>query len=404
MELDILDIVKGHLKSGDEWTFLGADGSNDENITTATTVSFSKQNNNDEKENFNLDTNTNFEIDGTKIPLRIIMHCWEHKNSSAADYLADCQAKQLTSISFLQRTDLINWLTGKQEESEYIKSGSAAMTTSDTSLKEDSDILIKKAYNESEKQIEHTPNESARSIEIDIASVDPVLSETLKHERPLIDHNYSLRGSKPIDFGYLIKDSELKLVQSIKSSLRSKGSKGQPNGVSKSAAIKRNAIQRKDPIILIPSAASSILTINNIKQFLGNSEYISSRQLPSSTLNDDLVTIEKKFDGLSRPIRFLIVNNTRMFTKPEYWDRVVAVVTTGHTWQFNNYQWNTPQQLFQHCKGYYFHFTGDGVPQHVQQWNVQPVELDKNRRFKDIEVVRFFWNTLEKELIARGYQ
>ena len=92
-----------------------------------------------------------------------------------------------------------------------------------------------------------------------------------------------------------------------------------------------------------------------------------------------------------------------MFTKPEYWDRVVAVFITGHTWQFNSYQWNTPQELFQHCKGYYFYFNGDVIPQHVQQWNVERVELDRNRRFKDVEIVRYFWNNLEQELLNRGY-
>ena len=159
---------------------------------------------------------------------------------------------------------------------------------------------------------------------------------------------------------------------------------------------------RKDPIILIPSAASSILTVANIKQFLLESKYVNPRNLPS--VPNGLVNIEKNFERISRPIRFIIVDNIRMFTKPEYWDRVVAIFTTGHTWQFNNYQWNSPQELFQRCKGYYFHFAGDSVPQHVQQWNVEKVELDKNKRFKDVEVVRYFWHSLEKELISRGYR
>ena len=51
-----------------------------------------------------------------------------------------------------------------------------------------------------------------------------------------------------------------------------------------------------------------------------------------------------------------------------------------------------------------FPFRGDSVPQHVQQWNVEKVELDKNKRFKDVEVVRYFWHSLEKELISRGYR
>ncbi|EDO18695.1 hypothetical protein Kpol_1055p51 [Vanderwaltozyma polyspora DSM 70294] len=316
------------------------------------------------------------------IPLKVIAHCWLHKDSNAADYLADCQAKHLPNISFTQRNDLINWLSGTSETSSYI-SGDKSKESEVKEITKESD--------------------SANVTERELAKTDPILAKALSNERVLVDHNSSLRGSKAIDFGYLIKDAELKLVQSIKSSLRSNRNKSSSqNGISKNDRnLQRNSTQRKDPIILIPSAASSIFTLSNIKQFLQDSNYINPRELPVAS--QDLITIEKKFDRISRPIRFMVVNNTRMFTKPEYWDRVVAIFTTGHAWQFNNYQWNTPQELFQHCKGYYFHFSGDSIPQTVQQWNVQKVEIDKNKRFKDVEVVRFFWYNLEKELLARGF-
>ncbi|QHS75115.1 Cdc73p [Saccharomyces paradoxus] len=392
-----LERLREHLKKGDKLTLKNSEGQTTDDITKATVVETSSSDG-ITQDSFPLNEETEIEIDGSLVQLRIIVHCWMNKDSSAADYVADCQNKQLTNVSFLQRTDLINWLSGNTESSQYLKAPGQNGQTSDK---------VNTADNETKSStdgLSRAKSTAAGTVENDLEVSDPVVVETMKHERVLVDHNSALRGAKPINFGYLIKDAELKLVQSIKGSLRGSklppGHKGAHGRISKTNGLPGGP--RKDPIILIPSAASSILTVANIKQFLLESKYVNPRNLPS--VPNGLVNIEKNFERISRPLRFIIVDNTRMFTKPEYWDRVVAIFTTGHTWQFNNYQWNSPQELFQRCKGYYFHFAGDSVPQHVQQWNVEKVELDKNKRFKDVEVVRYFWHSLEKELISRGYR
>ena len=389
-----LDRLREHLKNDDKLVLKNNEGQSTDDITKATMVE-TLSSDGSTQDSFPLNEETEIEIDGSLVQLRIIVHCWMNKDSSAADYLADCQNKQLTNVSFLQRTDLINWLSGNTESSQYLKAPGQKGETSDKVDVENKTLA---------GELSTVKSTTSASHENDSEVSDPVVVETMKHERILVDHNSALRGAKPINFGYLIKDAELKLVQSIKGSLRGSklppGHKGAHGRISKTNG--SSGGPRKDPIILIPSAASSILTVANIKQFLLESKYVNPRNLPS--VPNGLVNIEKNFERISRPIRFIIVDNTRMFTKPEYWDRVVAIFTTGHTWQFNNYQWNSPQELFQRCKGYYFHFAGDSVPQHVQQWNVEKVELDKNKRFKDVEVVRYFWHSLEKELISRGYR
>lgn len=391
-----LERLREHLKNGYKIILKDSEGQDTDDIAKAIEVQ-TESSNGSSKGTFLLNEETEIEIDGSPVQLRVIIHCWMNKDSSAANYLADCKNKQLTNVSFLQRTDLINWLSGKTESSQYLKAIGHNGQTSDKA---------NTSNDESAPLTDGSPDAklaTSGSAGNGLVPSDPVLAETMKNERVVQDHNSALRGARPINFGYLIKDAELKLVQSIKGSLRGSklppGHKGAHGRVSKTNG--SSSGPRKDPIILIPSAASSMLTIANIKQFLHDSKYMNPRDLPSTP--NGLVNIEKNFERISRPIRFIIVDNTRMFTKPEYWDRVVAVFTTGHTWQFNNYQWNTPQELFQHCKGYYFHFAGDSVPQHVQQWNVEKVELDKNKRFKDVEVVRYFWHSLEKELISRGY-
>ncbi|SMN22702.1 similar to Saccharomyces cerevisiae YLR418C CDC73 Component of the Paf1p complex [Maudiozyma saulgeensis] len=406
MSKSALFTLRDHLKNGDKFTLLDENNTTTEDISTADKVLLGSDAENN-KATLSLNDETEFLIEKNPVILKVILHCWMHKDSSAADYLADCQKLHLTNISFLQRNDLMNWLTGQSETSQYI-STSKDQDTKPSDEKNNAISSVAAINNTTTSTSANTTTQTTTSadqksglseLEI-IQNEDPVLFKTLEHERVLMDHNSSLRGSKPIDFSYLIKDVELKLVQSLKGSSSSKSGKSKGH-VSKSNGPSKSVL-RKDPIILIPSATSSILTLANIKEFLEHSKYVNPRDI-TITSDNDLITVEKKFTKISRPIRFLIVNNTRMFTKPEYWDRVVAVFTTGHAWQFANYQWNTPQNLFQHCNGYYFHFNGDEVPQHVQQWNVQKIGLDKHQRFKDVEVVRFFWSNLEKSLVERGY-
>lgn len=438
MTENVLNLLRDHLIKNEKIKLLNENNEVVDDITKAKYAVLVKDDGDDnnagenkdysELEKFDLSKETDFSIDGKNVELRVVIHCYLHKDSSSTDYLADCQNKNLINVSFLQRNDLNGWLSGQIETSQYLESTNNNNSTNDENNTKDNDNdnngtnrtkdegnnknnnnnLYKdnteSGNNQStEIKTRHSlkDNSEEDNISKDIES-DSLLTEALQHERKLLDHNSGLRGTKSIDFGYLIKDVELKLIQNIKSSLRNKS--GRHGYISKNLPLnpRKKSIQHKDPIILIPSAASSIITISNIKPFLKECKYINPREL-SSSLKDDLVTIEKKFDKIHKPIRFLVVNNTRMFTKPEYWDRVVAVFTTGHVWQFNNYQWNTPQELFQHCKGYYFYFNGDAIPQHVQQWNVEKVELDRNRRFKDVEIVRYFWNNLEQELLNRGY-
>ncbi|CCH62970.1 hypothetical protein TBLA_0I03150 [Henningerozyma blattae CBS 6284] len=395
-----LEKVRDHLKSEGEYFFLDSSNNKTTDILEATLLKFPNNSTNGLEETYQLNDETEFMVNSKKVPLRVILHCWINKDSNSAEYLEDCKAKNLINVSFLFRNDLINWLSGKSETSAYIQK----INDSNTNINENATVL-----SEDVNDNINSPSTLTATTSIDMkttptnAPLDTKLKRTLEHERILLDHNKELRGSKPIDFGYLIKDAELKLVHSIKSSLKNKKYPGRDSsGISKHKQNAHNKnIRMKDPIILIPSAASSLFTLSNIKQFLIDEKYINPRDIASN--HSELVTVEKKFDSLAKPARFLIVNNTRMFTKPEYWERVVAVFTTGHIWQFNNYQWNTPQELFQHCKGYYFYFNSDTVPQHVQQWNVSRVELDKNKRYKDMEVVRNFWLELEKELTSRGY-
>ena len=87
-----------------------------------------------------------------------------------------------------------------------------------------------------------------------------------------------------------------------------------------------------------------MIRLSNVKSFLDEGRYIPAEK--NSTLSIHHLTRTMKDIDPSRPLRFILVEGPEQF-KPEYWDRVVAVFTTGQLWQFKNYKWSTPRRAVQ---------------------------------------------------------
>ncbi|OBA28875.1 CDC73-domain-containing protein [Hanseniaspora valbyensis NRRL Y-1626] len=401
---------------------------NDEVTNDIVDSSFLKIN----EEKYNLNEETNFTE--KNFPLRIVYHCWSNKDTSAADYLKECKDKKLQNVSFLIRTDLINWLSGVNDTSKYIgqssqiqKEALLASGVSETSAPETTTGETQTTEKDKKKLDDHEGEDVEMLDESEENDEDLVdyNSHIGKNERMLTDHNSLLRGTKLVDFNYLVKQSEGLLHKLSKDIAYLK--KQEANGKSKSAGIDKNVrkstqtastsssslaknnVSNKDPIIMIPSSASSVITMANIQAFLNNGQYISSSDLPEA--ENDILKISKKFDitkqndtsnvVVGKNIRFNIVNSTRMFVKPEYWDRVVAIVVNGQEWQFDDYKWSNPEELFKHCNGVFFGIDGEHLPKSIEKWNVEKYYLDKNKTYRNLETCNLFWENVKRECIKK---
>ena len=167
--------------------------------------------------------------------------------------------------------------------------------------------------------------------------------------------------------------------------------------------------RRPDPIILLSPSASSLLRMSNIKSFLENGRYTPPDNSSTATMLH-LTRTMRDIDP-ARPLRFILVEGPEQF-KPEYWNRVVAVFTTGQTWQFKNYKWAAPQELFRRVLGIYVGWRGDHPPQGVRDWGhgVVATSVDKWRdaadtgRWRDREVVESIWKSIEAHMRSRGWK
>ncbi len=170
--------------------------------------------------------------------------------------------------------------------------------------------------------------------------------------------------------------------------------------------------RRPDPIILLSPSASSLLRMSNIKSFLDGGLYIPpDSAMAGSSAN--ILHISRHLNSIdpSRPLRFILVDTPEQF-KPDYWNRVVAVFTTGQTWQFKSYKWPQAPELFRHVLGIYVGWKGDDVPPAVRGWGrgVLAMSVEKwnqtngsQNRWRDREVVEEIWGNIEEAMRGRGW-
>lgn len=179
--------------------------------------------------------------------------------------------------------------------------------------------------------------------------------------------------------------------------------------------VSKNPNRKPEPIILLSPSASSLLRLSNIKSFLVDGLYAPPSSATSAT---NMLQISRLLPTIDphRPTRFILVESPENF-KPDYWNRVVAVFTTGQAWQFKGYKWSQPQDLFNKVLGVYVGWRNEVVPDAVRGWGrgVLPVaveywregqgvgERDVGARWRDREVVEEIWSAVEASMRAKGF-
>jgi parafibromin len=211
------------------------------------------------------------------------------------------------------------------------------------------------------------------------------------------------------DFSHVRKSADIYLRAGRQSSKPGAQNATAPGSTALASHIKPNKPGRRpDPIILLSPSASSLLRMSNIKSFLGDGSYTQPDNASATT---SILHISRMIPSIdpNRPLRFILVDSPDQF-KPDYWDRVVAVFTTGQAWQFKSYKWQTPQELFNKVLGIFVGWRGETVPQAVNGWGrgVTKVEIDPWRgnstgRWRDREVVESLWGKIEEQMRKNGW-
>lgn len=165
-----------------------------ENLAIATHLQFSDP----EHHSFPLQTPTRFISSDQPVDLRSIYFAWQKKDVAIPDYIASAQqlneelsaadgaGGKVQNLVFVERLDLITWLEGASDESEYIKASESEAAATQSA---------KAAASGAAGGASAVPN-GAQGGRVG-KTVDPRLQEIYNGERRMGDHNSILRGIKP---------------------------------------------------------------------------------------------------------------------------------------------------------------------------------------------------------------
>ncbi|KAH6895776.1 RNA pol II accessory factor, Cdc73 family-domain-containing protein [Thelonectria olida] len=348
-----------------------------------------------------IDSATRFVSNDKPVDLRSIYFAWLNREVAIPEYNASATklndeltaggAKgKVQNLGFIERLDLITWLEGASEESEYIKplAGEKDASASGATATAKSGAVSAAAQARSGK-----------------GTMDPRLASIYNGERKMGDRNTILRGIKPTDFSH---------VRKLAAPFIQKKSSSGSVAISSSQALALNQkapSRRPDPIILLSPSASSLLRLSNARSFLEDGKFVPAAASDSGSTMLHVQRVISAVDP-NRPMRFILVEGSEQF-KPEYWNRVVAVFTTGQMWQFKNYKWSDPNDLFKHTLGIYVGWRGEAAPDNIQGWGHRVLSTGVDRwrgeghdasRFRDKEVVEQIWKSVEANMRSRGWR
>lgn len=342
---------------------------------------------------FSLTAPTRFAPDGKPMDLRSCFFAWQNKDASVTDYFAAVQGlnEELPSgaggsvqhLTFAQKIELIAWLSGETESSDSIApiEGASAHGAAGGAA----------AAIAGGKGVPLDRGAGA----VGGKTVDARLLQIYDGERKMGDHNTILRGTKNIDFS-AYREIAKKFMRHRPSD--PKASLAPPI----TATLPKRPAKRLEPIILLSPSASSLLRTSNAKQFLGDGVFVPPNATDTAS-STNMLRIQRVIPSISSsPLTFILVDSTVSF-KPTYWSRVVAIFTTGQTWQFKSYKYNQPAELFAHYPGIYVGWSNEEPPENVVALGrgVMPVRVDKwtgseKGRWRDREVVERIWARIEE--------
>lgn len=157
----------------------------------------------------------------------------------------------------------------------------------------------------------------------------------------------------------------------------------------------------RTPIIIIPSAMTSLLTIFNATDIIQDMNFVTTeeKRKEKNMQRKSQIYIQRKKNDTSVP--YLVVDQPNKFTDAE-WDRVVAVFITGQLWQFKPFtRWHSnPVEIFAKIPAFHVHYDDLNIDPNVAKWSVTRLPVSRTKRHMDKARFRVFWEVLDRWIPA----
>uniref|UniRef100_A0A8C4SJF6 Parafibromin n=1 Tax=Erpetoichthys calabaricus TaxID=27687 RepID=A0A8C4SJF6_ERPCA len=163
----------------------------------------------------------------------------------------------------------------------------------------------------------------------------------------------------------------------------------------------------RTPIIIIPAAATSLITMLNAKDLLQDLKFVPSEEKKKQGFQRETeVLLQRRKDQiqpggttLSVTVPYRVIDQPLKLATQD-WDRVVAVFVQGAAWQFKGWPWllpdGSPVDIFAKIRAFHLKYDEVKMDPNVQKWDVTVLELSHHKRHLDRPVFLRFWETLDK--------
>ncbi|CAG7815804.1 unnamed protein product [Allacma fusca] len=150
----------------------------------------------------------------------------------------------------------------------------------------------------------------------------------------------------------------------------------------------------RTPIIIIPAANTSLITMFNAKEILQDLRYISTEDKKNQGgRRDNEILVQRQRNGVSVPYR--VIDNPQKLSLID-WERVVAVFVNGPAWQFKGWPWDgNPVDIFSKICAFHLKYDEQRLDANVAKWAVNVIPLSRTKRHLDKAALMTFWEKLD---------
>ncbi|XP_077492132.1 parafibromin-like [Amblyomma americanum] len=169
-----------------------------------------------------------------------------------------------------------------------------------------------------------------------------------------------------------------------------------PVGTAASVSRPVPKIVSRKPIIIIPAATTSLITMYNAKDILQDLRFISTDEKKSQGCKRENAVLIQRRHNRGATVCYRVIDNPSALA-PEDWERVVAVFVQGPAWQFKGWPWGgNPIEIFSRIKAFHLKWDEIALESNVAKWAVQVIQLSKQKRHLDRANLLNFWEVLDR--------
>ncbi|PWA89573.1 RNA polymerase II accessory factor, Cdc73 [Artemisia annua] len=329
---------------------------------------------------------------GNFYTLETLVYFINNINIKHHDYIRNAGTQKIPAVTLLDRKPLIEYLNGRTEiQFDYIRNPNLniALTEENESVYDHEEVVKDGGDGNGERK---SPMELVREM-----------------ERPLKDRETILECRNKDFYGVFVaasKRDEEGRKDGVVGKVRAGEGNEMDGGIPKSKMMKGSKIGDGVPIILVPSASQTLITIYNVKEFLEDGVFVPSdvKMKQMKGPKPDCVTVVKKFSSRDKVVTAYEVRDKPSALKAEEWGRVVAVFVLGKEWQFKDWPFKDHVEIFNKILGFYMRFEDDSIEsaKTAKQWNVKIISISKNKRHQDRAAALDVWDRLEEFVRSRS--